>query len=220
MRTTRLRFVQQFDTAQRDATRYAMATAFQRGEGPLEAARAFRDAIGLTRTQLQSVEAYRDLLEANSAEALKRELRDRRFDPTIERALTEDTPLTEDQIDRMVERYRERFLTYRSENIARTEALRIVSLARHEATQQVLDQLGIDPSRVKRTWVAVKDKRTRDAHLEMDGQTVGFDEPFEAPDGTLMMYPGDSSAPANLVINCRCSVTTEILGEDEDQDAA
>jgi hypothetical protein len=41
----------------------------------------------------------------------------------------------------------------------------------------------------------------------MDGQeVVGFDAPFIAPDGSRMMFPGDTSlgAPGEQTIQCRC----------------
>lgn len=209
MRISQLNFVQQFSTAQRDATRVALANAYRDGAGTTEAARAFRDSIGLTRTQLEAVENYRRLLENGSSEALSRELRDRRYDRTVERAIGEGEPLEDTQIDRMVDRYRETMLTYRAENIARTEGLGVTNQARHEATQQAIEQADFDPDTVRRRWRATKDKRTRDSHAEMDGQSVGLDEPFVTPDGDELMFPGDPDAPAQERIFCRCTVVIE-----------
>jgi len=58
-----------------------------------------------------------------------------------------------------------------------------------------------------KTWVAILDDRTRDAHAEADGQEVGMDEPFSVG-GESLMYPGDDNldaSPENL-INCRCDM--------------
>jgi uncharacterized protein with gpF-like domain len=104
-------------------------------------------------------------------------------------------------------------LIYRSENIARTEALRALSEGRQEALEQLIGQAGIEPEQVRRTWVATKDKRTRDSHSEMDGQTVGLHESFTSGLGNQLMYPGDGP-PADS-INCRCTVLTTILTPDE-----
>jgi uncharacterized protein with gpF-like domain len=60
-------------------------------------------------------------------------------------------------------------------------------------------------------WLTVMDGRQRDDHSEMDGEIVPFDENFEVTsqkDGTVifMSGPGDPTAPAEQVINCRCSM--------------
>lgn len=63
-------------------------------------------------------------------------------------------------------------------------------------------EMGIE---VKKKWIATLDDRTRDTHGELDGQTVGVDEPFTV-DGMEIMFPGDKSAPPELVYNCRCKL--------------
>jgi len=75
-------------------------------------------------------------------------------------------------------------------------------------------------------WTAEIDSKTRDGHREMglDGAKVDYDEKFEVmgEDGIdLMDYPGDPSASAGNVINCRChaqyvpktSVIDQLLNE-------
>lgn len=218
MRANRLEFVREFTTRQREATRAALAAAYQRGSGTREAARAFRGSIGLTRRQVAAVENYRGLLERvgqGDIEALTRDIRDRRFDSTVRGAAERGEPLSAAQIDRMVERYRERYLDYRAENIARTEGLRLTSIARHEALEQVVEQAGFERGDATRTWNSTRDERVRDSHAEMDGQQVGLDEPFISGDGNELMFPGDPSAPAEDTINCRCAVTVSFLPRDE-----
>lgn len=210
MRRSRLNFVTAFSREQRNTTRTALADALSSGEGPREAARVFKNSIGLTRTQQNAVDSYEDLLRKQSAQALSRELRDRRFDSTVSEAIETGQPLSNSQIDRMVDRYREQMLTYRAENIARTETLRAVSQARQEALEQTLEQAGVEAEAVRRRWVATKDARTRDSHAAMDGQEVGMDEPFITPSGVPIMWPGDPNAPASESINCRCTVQTLI----------
>lgn len=60
---------------------------------------------------------------------------------------------------------------------------------------------------VKKKWLAAHDARVRDAHAFLDGQTVEVDEPFVTDDGQEIMFPGDPSAPPELVYNCRCTMT-------------
>ena len=45
--------------------------------------------------------------------------------------------------------------------------------------------------------------------MAMDGKVVKVNEDFVLPDGTRLMYPGDSKGGADQTINCRCG--TEII---------
>ena len=60
-------------------------------------------------------------------------------------------------------------------------------------------------------WIATHDPRTREAHVELDGQEVDIDEPFVNEYGEIM-YPGDPDAEPANVYNCRCSMKTRVLG--------
>tara|TARA_R110000764_G_scaffold79682_1_gene158597 strand:- start:2055 stop:3293 length:1239 start_codon:yes stop_codon:yes gene_type:complete len=72
--------------------------------------------------------------------------------------------------------------------------------------------------KLRKEWVAAGDGRTRDAHRLADGQTVDMDQPFRiaipldqrtigGEEFELMMIPGDDTASAGNVINCRCAVS-------------
>lgn len=213
LRQNSLGFIRELVTSQRDSIRSALVEGMQSGGGIDDIAQALRGSIGLTESQRRAVESYRRLLESGDAAALRRDLRDRRFDSSVARAVEDGEVLGEERIDRMVDRYLDRFLQYRAENIARTESLYAVGAARRESLTQALEQLGEPRSSVVRTWAATKDARTRDSHAEMDGQRRGMDEPYESPSGALLMFPGDSSlgAPAEEIINCRCTELYEIL---------
>lgn len=208
---SRLQFIRDFGREQRATTRAAVSEALQSGAGPREAARQFRDSMGLTQTQQNAVDNYRRLLETRSPEALTRTLRDRRFDRTVAEALEGEEPLERAQIDRMVERYRERMVSHRADTIARTEAHRAVEQARQESIEQMLEQTGLEPDDVRRVWNATQDHRTRDSHFAMDGQTRGLYEAFRTPSGIEIMYPGDPDAPPEETINCRCVLSTVIV---------
>lgn len=210
MREATLELVTNFTSAQRGATRQALTTAFETGQGTQGMARAFRDSIGLTAGQEQAVRNYRALLEGGSRDALDRALRDRRFDRSVARAADGGAPLTPAQIDTMVERYRGRYLIYRSEVIARTEAVRAVSVARELALRQNLDAAGIGADAVTQTWRAVDDQRTRTTHRAMNGQQQPLGQAFLSPSGALLRYPGDPDAPVEEVVECRCHKTYAI----------
>lgn len=215
----RLTLINEFTAQQRRAVRQAVARAFEEGTGTAGTARAFRESIGLTAQQEAWVASFRARLESLDAKALGMELRDRRFDRTIENAIARGRPLTERQIETMVDRFRTRALTMRSETIARTEAVRATSGARQEALLQMVEQTRIDPRRIIRIWHATRDKRTRDHHASMQGQQVGLYEKFEDGLGNLLIWPGDPGAPANTTINCRCTTTYRIKPPLQDREA-
>lgn len=214
-RRNRLDFVVQVSEDQRLAISQALTSAAAEGLGPAETARAFRDALGLTSYQQGLVESYRALLEMNSAQALERQLRDRRYDRGLENAIEEDEILPQARIDLMVDRYRERMLQMRGETIARTEAGRVAESTRHLSALQVADAAGARNLTVKQ-WTATRDARTRDTHAEMDGQARLMDDYFDSPSGATLLYPHDSDAPAAEVINCRCTVQHHVFSTEEE----
>ena len=67
--------------------------------------------------------------------------------------------------------------------------------------------------KLKREWMATPDMRTRHAHAKLDGQRVGVNEPFKV-DGYEIMFPGDPTAEAYLVYNCRCTLIVAVDGVD------
>lgn len=211
MQSSKLRLIREFSVEQTNATREALIEGIRNGDNPRVQAKAFRDSIGLTQKQVKAVENYKRLLQEGSSESLSRKLRDARFDPTIRRSISTNTPLTSVQIDKMVNRYRERYISHRAEVIARTEALRAVHQGSEEMYQQAFDNGDLDPTQLIRKWVTAKDSRVRDSHNGMNGQLRQIGEPFVSDFGNLIRYPGDTTAPGSEVIQCRCVVTTRFL---------
>jgi len=84
----------------------------------------------------------------------------------------------------------------RATTIARTETMASVNFGQFETYRGE----GVK----RKEWLSTKDDRTRDAHAEADGQTVGIDEDFNVG-GELLQYPGGGNDPGNN-INCRCTV--------------
>lgn len=85
---------------------------------------------------------------------------------------------------------------------ARTAVTGAQNAGRVERLHEAQD-MGI---KVKKKWLAAKDNRVRDTHEYLDGQERDVDEPFEV-DGMTIDYPGDPTAPPELVYNCRCTLT-------------
>ena len=72
--------------------------------------------------------------------------------------------------------------------------------------------------KLRKEWVSAEDDRTRNSHKLANGQIVDMDQPFRiaipldqrtigGDEFELMMIPGDDTASAGNVINCRCAVS-------------
>lgn len=218
MQRNRLEFIRDFGQDQRLAVNQALTEAARAGEGPVAAARRFRDSIGLTSYQQGMVDRYRQLLETNSRQALDRDLRDRRYDAAFENAIAGDFYLPPERINVMVGRYRERLLQLRAETIARTESGRVAETTRNISVEQAIMRAGVDRGLAVKQWKSTRDRRTRDSHAAMDGQARLFDDAFDSPRGATLMYPHDSDAPAEEVINCRCTVVHHIFETKQEAD--
>src|SRR5690606_6909892 len=108
----------------------------------------------------------------------------------------------DDAIQKMVSAYKNRALRYRAENIARTESLSALHQSKMEALRQAIEK-GLDPSTITLSWNSAGDKRVRHTHQQMNGQVVKYGERFTSPSGARLAHPGDPSAPASEIINCR-----------------
>lgn len=171
------------------------------GLNPHAIALQIRPYIGLTHSQNATVDNFRALLEANDPGSLDRELRDRRYDESIQAALESGDGLTPDQIDNMVRRYAERTLQFRSNTIARTESMNAIHQAQAFTWQQAADQGKIVASDMYRYWHVAHDERTCPICMpipEMNPDGVPLNGTFETPVGEV---DGPTMHP-----NCRCVV--------------
>ncbi len=193
-----------------EAVTNQLVDAARTGASPQEMARRIRGSIGLTANQAQQVANYRAELGNLSGAALQRQLRDKRYDRTVTRAIAEAKQLTAKQVDDMVDAYHRRYLAYRATTIARTEGVGAANNGHMAALQQVLD--ANTEMVVVKEWNAKLDAVTRPDHVALNGQTVvGFDTPFVAPSGEKARWPGDQRASAKMVINCRCTLSTRLV---------
>lgn len=163
--------------------------------------------IGLTPSQEQAVENYRRMLEDGDRDAFRRDLRDRRFDASVRRAVEGDT-LPQDKIDRMVERYRERYKKHRAQTIARTESIRAVHAGQQRQLEDLIQRAELDSRELRLYWRHQNDSRVRDSHLAIPRQNpegVVPGQPFQSPEGPIR-YPGDPLTPPSNHINCRCVI--------------
>ena len=165
--------------------------------------------LGLTEQQAGWVANAREELLNLDANYFTRALRDKRFDATVRRAIEDGKPLTRDQIDKAITQMQNRAQRYRGETVARTESLNALRAGHHDAVAQAIEAGDVDAQDVEREWSSSGGGRTRDAHIEADGQRVKAGQPFIVG-GELMMYPGDPAGSPENTINCRCSEITRI----------
>lgn len=179
----------------RETTRAVVEAGLRDGVGPRAIARELRDVIGLAPNQEQAIRNFRALLERGDREALKRALRDRRFDKTFQKALGPNGKgLSEAQVDKMVDAYRKRMIAFNAETNARTASLQAMKTGQHLSWQEAVDKGIVDGARLKKTWVGVMDDRERPEHMAMEGATVPWDQAYSNGN----MIPGDDT------FNCRC----------------
>ncbi len=129
----------------------------------------------------------------------------------ITKGLAEGQSIAEMQMNLMQD---QAFSAARALRIARTETTRSTGAGTVRAYKEAADQLASDGIIVKKQWLSSRDSAVRDAHRDLDGQTVGADEDFVVPPGSE--YTGDhGSGPGNfseagMVVNCRCAVVPVI----------
>jgi len=99
----------------------------------------------------------------------------------------------------------------RAEADLRTEMQRVFNLSSHA---QQRDTARVVPGLLKR-WISAGGRNSRESHLRLHHETrinpIPISKPFVMRDqrGTAkLMYPGDPSAPAWAVVNCRCRMAT------------
>jgi len=87
--------------------------------------------------------------------------------------------------------------------IAETESHRDTNEAIYEAAK------GSGIQNLYKTWETMEDDRVREAHEEIQGQTVPFEDVFVTWDGHEARFPGDFDA-AELNVNCRCFLSVSL----------
>lgn len=172
--------------------------------------------IGLTSRQAEWVARAQDELENLNPAYFNRNLRDKRFDSQVRKAIEEDKPLTRAQISRMITNMQNRTQRYRGQVIARTESINALRAGQYEAIKQAAINGDVDPRDVTKGWDSSSDGRTREDHLLMEftyrENPIGLESAFIAPDGSRLLYPGDQSLGASgaQTIQCRCKAVYRI----------
>jgi len=158
--------------------------------------------------QVYPVDANGNLVATDPVRA--RRLRDFRYDRTLARAGRTGVPLTQKQIDTMVDAYARKYRRHRAETIARTEALRAAHLGQFEQYRQAADAGLFPADLVRRRWVTAGDERVRASHRPIprlnpgaEGFGIGMGDLFVTPEGPVAMPPHGP--------NCRCTVIHRVI---------
>lgn len=83
--------------------------------------------------------------------------------------------------------------TWEARRIARTE----INTSHNQATRDQYKEDGVEYTQ----WIAAGDDRTRDSHVDVDGEII----PMGGKYSNGLAFPGDTSGPLEEWINCRCS---------------
>jgi hypothetical protein len=165
--------------------------------------------IGLNKPQANAVIKAREQLRNLDAEYFQKALRDKRFDRTIAKAIRDEKPLTETQIDQITNRYSERQIQYRAEGIARLETNAGLAAGQDEGMTQLIDAGQVDGVNKVWNWNRGSQKKAREQHQAISGTRIPISEDFVLPDGTRMKHPHDPRGGPEENWGCRCTAFYE-----------
>jgi len=175
--------------------------------------------VGLTTQQAGWVNKARNELLELDRNYFNRELRDKRYDSIVRKAIEDGKPLTKAQVDNAITQMQSKALKYRGDVIARTESINALRAGQFQAVEQAMVKGELDSQDAKKSWDATGDKRTRLDHFQMEANYkdgIPIEEEYVFPDGSKAMYPGDNSlgAPGKQLIQCRCRnvITIDFIG--------
>lgn len=223
IRTNSVRLVTEMVDSQVEMVRDALSYGLEQGINPRQQAlgligrvgadqKRVGGVIGLTSQQAQWVASAREELNDLDSHYFTRGLRDKRFDSLIRKAIADDKPLTQNQINRIITQMQNKTLKYRGDVIARTESIGALTAGQEQSIDQAIVKGEVTRNDVSGVWDSSADSRTRTDHLLMEDQERPHGVPFDFPDGSQAMYPRDTSlsAPAKQIIQCRCKKVTKI----------
>ncbi len=108
-------------------------------------------------------------------------------------------------------------LGHRAEAIARTETMRVQSMA----AQMRITQAAEVSDRIRKTWVSVLDpKRTRKSHVRAHNRYIpgGWEGPIKHDanfliNGSPMSFPRDPKGPVGEIVHCMCALSAVVVSE-------
>jgi predicted GNAT family acetyltransferase len=103
-------------------------------------------------------------------------------------------PLTPEQIDKMVERYRERWVKHNAETNARTASIDAMKLGQRLSWEDAISKGVVNAEDLQEEWITAGDDRVRESHEKMNGEK----KPFNG------VYSNGQTIPGESEFNCRC----------------
>lgn len=128
----------------------------------------------------------------------------------IKSAIDREGVISPNIVGKLVVRYRNRMLDRRGRRIGRTETMAALHQGSFEAMRQGIEAGQVDRDLVTGKWKTAKDSDVRFSHSALEGREVPFGDAFVTPRGNRLRYPGDPSAPAEEIVNCRCTISWNI----------
>ena len=181
----------------RESVRQFVEAGITAGKNPRAIARGMREVVGLAPIHEVHIRNFRAKLEAigTGGKMPENELRDKRFDATLKRALKDKATLSQGQIDTMVAAYTRKYTAWHAEVVARTATLNAFRSGQAAATEKMVELGLVKRQDMVKIWTTVRDDRVRPEHVAMEGEEVPLDKPFS----NGLMIPSEW--------NCRCVIT-------------
>jgi hypothetical protein len=161
--------------------------------------------IGLSSNQEQWLRNYEAELASSDPAVLRRaltkNLRDKRFDSVVLRAIRDGTGIAPEMQAKMRMAYANKALKYRGDVIARNETIKALGAAQTEAYQQSIDKGHVSSNLLVKIPVTAGDERVRETHRMVPGMNPDgrkWNEPYQTPFGPQMHAPYEGE------VQCRC----------------
>lgn len=182
----------------RESVRQFVQAGLEAGRNPRDIARTMREVVGLAPNHEEHIRNYRRKLTEignTSTKMPSNELRDKRFDATLKKAIRDNAPLSSARIDAQVAAYTRKYTAWHAETVARTATLNAFRQGQATAIDAMVDFGLVERVDMFKAWTTVGDDRVREEHVDMEGETVPLDQPFS----NGLYEPNEW--------NCRCVVT-------------
>ncbi len=183
-----------------EVARRLLNESLARGVNGVELGRSLRSVIGLSPNQEQYIENFRRSLlgESDYGSPFDRELRDRRYDTRIRSALSGDgKPLTDAEIEKMMQAYRRGWVNHNGETWGRTLSRNALRVGQKSTWQQAVDRGDLTAEEVERVWIHyMPQPNPREHHRAKHHEAVPMNQPYSN---------GDTYAGEGDPWNCHCT---------------
>lgn len=197
-------FVATLDTHTRAMLRATISSSFIEGIPPRETAALIRESIGLTANQATAIDNYRKFLaklgQRDSLDALPPSVRERVARSDMRILPKKGSSLTEERVDKMVTKYRDRLVRERALTLVRTETMAASNNGQQVLWNKAVDQGLLKETTTRKKFIVTPDDRLCPICKPMAGQLRRLDESFVSP------YNGATVRTPPVHFKCRCAM--------------